>query len=152
MLICVHAVVGVIIAERLTTSAAGIFISTFISHFILDFIPHGDENLMHWFSRHIKRDLILSLSILDAFITIIYILYIFAYTAVPKSAHIFWAIIGSILPDFLNTYYQIFKLKILEPFSRLHSYIHNYIPFKITIKQGLLLQLAIAIYLIRLTI
>ncbi|MFH1564456.1 MAG: hypothetical protein ABIC82_01245 [bacterium] len=151
MLISVHTAIGVIIAKSITTSATGIFLLAVVSHFVLDFIPHGDGNLMHWFSRRINRDLILSLNILDAFITIFYLLYIFTYTIIPKSAHIFWAVLGSILPDVLNIYYQIFKPKFLKPFSSFHGYIHNYIPSKMTVKQGLLLQLVIIICLIYIT-
>ncbi|MFH1188083.1 MAG: hypothetical protein V1688_04485 [bacterium] len=151
MLISVHTAVGVIIAENVKISAAGIFVLAVASHFVLDFIPHGDGNLIHWFSRHINRDLILSLSVIDAFIAIFYLLYIFSYTVIPKSAHIFWAVLGSILPDFLNIYYQIFKPKILEPFSRFHNYIHNLVRSKMTVKQGLLLQLVVIIFLIYIT-
>lgn len=152
MLISVHTAIGVIVAKNVQLSAAWVFVLAFVSHFVLDFIPHGDGNLIHWFSRHINRDLILSLSIMDAFIAIIYLLYVFSYTVIPKSAHIFWAVLGSILPDFLNIYYQIFKPKILEPFSRFHGYIHNFVPSKMTVKQGLLLQLVFIICLIYITV
>lgn len=152
MLISVHTATGVIIAQKITASALGVFILGIIFHFILDFIPHGDTKLFHWFSRRIHRDMILSLSILDTFITIFYLLYIFTYTKIPESAHIFWAILGSILPDFLTTYYEIFRPKILKPFRHFHNYIHDYIPLKMTVKQGLLLQLVFIICLIYITV
>lgn len=152
MLISVHTAAGVIIAQKVATSALGAFSLGVIFHFLLDFIPHGDTKLFHWFSKRIHRDMILSLSILDAFITIFYLLYLFTYTNIPDSAHIFWAILGSIIPDFLTTYHAIFKPKILKPFSQLHDYVHNYIPSKMTVKEGLLLQFVFIVCLIYITI
>jgi hypothetical protein len=152
MLISVHTATGVIIAQKMATPALGVFSLGIIFHFLLDFIPHGDAKLFHWFSRRIHRDMILSLSILDAFVTIFYLLFIFTYTNIPESTHIFWAVLGSIMPDFLTTYYAIFKPRILKHFSQLHDYVHNYIPSKMTVKQGLLLQFVVIICLIYITI
>ena len=63
-----------------------------------------------------------------------------------------WAILGSVLPDFLNVYYQILKPKFLKHYSHFHEYIHDYIPSKMTFKEGVVLQLALVILLIYITV
>jgi hypothetical protein len=151
MLISVHTAIGVIIAKK-TTSSWAAFVVGVLAHFLLDFIPHGDRKLLHWFSRKINRDLILSLNILDAFITIFYLLYIYTYTNLPEGSYLFWAILGSVLPDFINIYYQILKPKALKPYSKFHQYIHDYIPSKMTVKEGLVLQLVLIVLLIYITV
>lgn len=151
MLISVHAAAGVIIAQK-AFSPFNAFIIGVISHFVLDFIPHGDRKLIRWFSKKINRDLILSLNIFDAFITIVYILYIYSYTILPNPHNLFWAILGSILPDFLNIYSQIVNPKILTSYSKFHEAIHDYIPSKMTVKEGLTLQLVLIVVLIYITL
>jgi len=151
MIIAVHTAIGVIIAQK-TKTALIAFIVGVILHFVLDFIPHGDRKILQWFSRKINRDLILSLNVLDAFITIVYLLYIFTYGSIQSTGILFWAIMGSILPDFIHIYAELFKVKILKPYSKFHDFIHDYIPSKMTMKEGLMLQFVIIILLVYITI
>jgi hypothetical protein len=151
MLIAAHTAAGVIIATQTTTPLLA-FIVGVVFHFVLDFIPHGDNKIIELFNKRIHRDRILSMNILDTFITIFYLMYIYTYTTIPHTTFLFWAIFGSILPDFLNIFGKVFMVRFLDPYVRFHSYIHDYIPSRMTIKQGLVFQVVFIVFLIYITI
>jgi len=103
MFLTTHAAAGVLISHY-TQDPYAVFGLSFASHFILDFIPHGDENLYHdeeWkILKKFKRPILINLIDLLGLIGIIF--WAIANPGDTTSNLMMIGIIGSILPDFLT--------------------------------------------------
>ncbi|MBI3114931.1 MAG: hypothetical protein HYZ09_00350 [Candidatus Kerfeldbacteria bacterium] len=107
MYLTTHAAVGVLIAQQ-TTNPWLAFFGAFLSHYVLDFVPHGDENLgpedfsdetiRAWVEQ--KKGRIILLGIID-FTGIALLVFGLSQTIqLPTFNLLLLGIIGSILPDF----------------------------------------------------
>lgn len=125
--VAVGAAIGLAVNQPITGFALG-----FISHFLLDIIPHGDTKLSE---THLSKDK----SSLGAYtyvaldnVIAIYLL-LTAINLVNKEY--IWAlsmgVAGSILPDVLVGIYEASKKKIAKGFYRMHLKIHNLISGKV---------------------
>lgn len=91
-----------------------VFGLSFLSHFVLDFIPHGDEEIYHdqeWkVERRFKRVVLINLiDVLGVILLTIWA--INAHTAVDRSL-LLLGILGSILPDFLSHLFPVLHEKL----------------------------------------
>jgi hypothetical protein len=145
MLLSVHATVGAIIGENVNTPLLA-FILAFISHFILDVIPHGDAVLIKAYRNDFKNKGVLYLIIFDVISTIILLFLLFFFHKINYSLTVFWGIIGGVLPDIMVAVYEITK-KLFRRTHKVHTWTHERINWTISLKLGLLVQLII-IYLI----
>ncbi|OGY42642.1 MAG: hypothetical protein A2Y82_03100 [Candidatus Buchananbacteria bacterium RBG_13_36_9] len=145
MLLSVHATVGAIIGENVSTSLLA-FILAFISHFILDIIPHGDAVLIKAYRNDFKNKGVLYLIIFDVFSTIILISLLFYFHKISYTQTVLWGIAGGILPDIMVAIYEITN-KLFKRWHKVHSWAHNRLHWTISLKLGILVQIII-IYLI----
>lgn len=149
MFITVHAAAATIIGKKVNNSIIA-FILGLISHFILDLIPHGDENLGKKFlgvnikTREDFRILALYGSIDSCFLAM-FLIFFFKTFDFATSDNVVWAIIGGILPDILVALHKITNLKILKPIAKIHAYNHGWIIKKIKgdvpLQYGVLMQI-----------
>lgn len=123
MYLTTHAAVGVLIAQQ-THNPGLAFGGAFLSHFVLDFVPHGDEDIgpedfsvdtvQAWLGR--KKKWIVALSLLDFAGTAALVLSLFLTVELPAFNLVMLGIIGAVLPDFfLNVFPAIHSL---APFNR----------------------------------
>ena len=168
MFLTIHAAAGIAISQQVDKPYLA-FILSFFSHFVLDFIPHGDEMLGPWVrkSNHRnKRTIFLGIIDISALTALICILY--TQINLPQTPIIIAGILGGILPDFfvelhdrLNTFIQkqhSFFVRfltqhsqlhhILEKHASLHRLIHHLIKTKMTFKQGLIVQVVVLVIFI----
>ncbi len=149
MLLSVHATVGAIIGEHVDTPLLA-FILAFISHFVLDIIPHGDEALVKAYRNDFKRKAMKYLIVFDLLSTIILLAMLFFFHKIEFRSTVIWGIIGGVLPDFMVAIHEITK-KHFSRTHKLHFLIHdglnNKIHWSMPLKLGLLVQIII-IYLI----
>ncbi len=149
MLLSVHATVGAIIGEHVDTPLLA-FILAFISHFILDIIPHGDEALIKAYRNNFKRKAMKYLIIFDLLSTVILLSMLFLFHKITFSQTVIWGIIGGVLPDFMVAIHEITK----KHFTRTHKFhywihdgINNKLHWSMPFKLGIIFQLII-IYLL----
>ncbi|MFW0862121.1 MAG: hypothetical protein ACKKL6_00870 [Candidatus Komeilibacteria bacterium] len=144
MYLTTHSAVGIAIATK-TINPFFAFILAFIAHYILDMIPHGDEEIFEKDISAAKRyKKIISIVIFDLIITGIYAFMIMTKTNI-NPVIIFAAILGSILPDILWGIYDVRKIKILKPFVKFHNFFHNPAKKNIPFKMGIAMQIALVV-------
>ncbi len=142
MFLTVHATAGVLIGQQTGSVWLG-FLGGFISHFLLDAIPHGDQNLVkdrHHISESEKR-LIRTLGLVDGVIMLGVLYAIYSKSLITQNFPVLAAVIGAIIPDYINAVYIFFKVKWLKWYFELHYKLHFiWNGFTITLRQGLIVQ------------
>lgn len=103
MFLTTHAAAGIFLSQQFDNPYA-VFATAFASHFFLDFIPHGDEDLYHdheWkILKKFKRPIIInSLDLLGVMLVIFWAI---GQDTLPHSNFLMLGILGGILPDFLD--------------------------------------------------
>jgi len=150
MTLTTHATLGAVIGH-----AVGIpylaFIFGFISHFLIDMIPHGDTGLSDNFRVHKRRRKhVVAFVMIDAIIALFFVL-LLANTRDIESMRTFsWGIVGSVLPDFLVGIYDITKTPLLRWFNKLHFYFHDFFVKRkgdVPLYYALMAQIVIIAYL-----
>lgn len=113
MFLTTHAAAGVLISHYVKNPYA-IFGLSFASHFVLDFIPHGDEDLYHdeeWQVLKKFRQPIL-INLLDLIGLLGVILFAINHPGDTTSRLMMIGIVGSILPDFLSFLFPVLHQKL----------------------------------------
>ena len=139
MTLAVHTAAALVIAQH-SHSHLQAFLLGFLSHIILDMIPHGDYHLSRWFNKGQKMRKIIFLAEADILIsTIIAAAFFYSYVANPS---IFvWALVGSWLPDIPHFFFHLSRERFMVRLNRWHSNIHFLEKrVKLNIKQSLILQ------------
>ena len=161
MFLTTHAAVGVLISQQVD-SPFWVFFLSLIAHFILDLIPHGDEELGIWL-RQTRLRLILY-GIIDLVIVTAFIITLYHQNYLPRIGLVSASLIGSILPDFMAhfipTLHEKFSfmavVRFLTNIGRklginnfikgtkiFHETIHRLVKFELRPYQGYLLQMLI---------
>lgn len=145
MLLSVHATVGAIIGENVNTPLLA-FVLAFISHFLLDIIPHGDAKLIKDYRDDFKKKGVYYLIIFDLISTVILLTLLFYFHKISWGRKVMWGIIGGILPDIMVAGHEI-KEKYFKRWHKIHNWMHDRINWSIPLKLGIIVQIII-IYLI----
>ncbi len=126
MTLTTHATLGAVIGHAVGTPVLA-FVFGFISHFLIDMIPHGDTGLSDNFRvLKRKRKQAVAYVAVDAVVAIFFVL-LLANTRDIDSVRTFtWGIIGGVLPDFLVGVYEITKTPLLRWFNTLHFAFHDF--------------------------
>jgi len=154
MFVTIHSTASVLISQY-APNPLWAFLIGLASHYIIDAIPHGDDNITIkniGFAKYIKIVLI------DNFILIVNLsLLLILKPGLDMSIILLAALIGAVLPDWLSGILQLEKMrpsrfkwtkKILQPLHNFHLFCHNkIIPFSITVQQGLIVQAIFLIFL-----
>ncbi|MFA5047947.1 MAG: hypothetical protein WC516_02820 [Patescibacteria group bacterium] len=132
MFITVHAAASVIVGEEITYPPLA-FIISFLFHFVLDIIPHGDQQLAKKFlglnlSKFKEKGYIKTLALygsLDACFLAFFLIFLFKNFQFPNRDSVVWAIIGGILPDILVALHKLTNSRLLSWFNKLHFKVHH---------------------------
>ncbi|MFA6428242.1 MAG: hypothetical protein WCW02_01720 [Candidatus Buchananbacteria bacterium] len=124
MLLTVHATAALAISQYVANPALA-FIFGLGSHFLLDFIPHGDKDLNRWLADEKQRTAkLIYLTLIDVLV----FTNLLGLITQQKSFHHPWsalaAIFASLLPDFLVAVESLLDFK-YQPFTKLNNYFHN---------------------------
>lgn len=141
MFLTTHAAAGVIISQQFD-SVPAVFGLSLLSHFFMDFIPHGDETLYEeWKPERRKRAAILGG--IDLVLVAIMLLFLYQTTELPRIGVLSAGIAGALLPDLISHVFPyihqryrelvIFRpLKILKsnvfllhPLLKQHNWLHK---------------------------
>ncbi len=126
MTLTTHATIGAVIGHAVGNPLWA-FIFGFISHFIVDMIPHGDTGLSDNFRIHKrKRKRAVAYVVIDAIVALFFVL-IIANTRDIESVRTFsWGIVGGVLPDLIVGLFEVTKAPFLRWFIRFHFFFHDF--------------------------
>ena len=147
MFLTVHTTAAIVIGTVIPNPVGAFFIGIG-SHYLLDMIPHGDEE--KWLS--ITNYQLAKLTVIDHPLLLLNMTMLFLF----KSDFIFTysiiaAIIGSVLPDYIMGFYRLTKDKknrfaqiihnTLNPVEKMHTFIHfDIIKYELPFAAGMTLQ------------
>lgn len=155
MFVTTHVAIGALLGATLPSRALA-FVLGFISHFLVDMIPHGDEHMLDNYKSGSKVRRAIAYVTVDAIAAIYVLLLILNNTPADIAPYVTWGIAGSVLPDVLVAVYEATKLKpFFRKFTAWHHKNHHHIIGKyrkgrdIPFKWGVAYQVLAAIFLVR---
>lgn len=125
MTITTHAAVGTIIGLNVGNPVLG-FVIGFISHFLLDMIPHGDSKISDNLRIHKKKKGPITYGTIDAIIAIFFLFTVLDNSVAAHSRVFYWSVAGSIMPDLISGVYDLTKSKWLKRYNEIHFYFHDF--------------------------
>ncbi len=150
MTLTTHAAIGAFIGTIAKDPVIG-FMAGATSHFLVDMIPHGDNQLADLFRIHKRRKLAVTYVTIDAIIAILFVLTMFTARGEVGNTAFSAAVAGSILPDLLVGLADATKWKPLKRFSKFHFYFHDFFSRKhgdVKLKYALVGQLGFILVLL----
>jgi len=136
MYISVHATAGLLIGQQLTSPLIAFF-AGILSHYLLDFAPHGDGLNG---DKPLKQ--IIYLFFIDSVVMLSFGFWLYSQNYLQFTWPIIFAIIGTILPDTLWGITKLVNIPWLKQINRFHHYIHHYLP-DTSPSAGILLQIVL---------
>jgi len=150
MTLTTHATLGAVIGHG-TGNPLLAFVLAFISHFLIDMVPHGDTGLADNYKIHKRRrKTALAYVTVDAVVAIVFVLLIVNTRSLGSLETFTWGIIGGVLPDLIVGVYEITKTPLLRWFNRLHFFFHDFFTKKrgdVPLYYALLAQVVLIAYL-----
>ena len=145
MTLTTHAVIGAVIGGATGNPQLAFWLS-FVSHFLVDIIPHGDRDMYEGHKSKTAQKRALAYVTTDAAVAVIVVALMLALS--PERTLTFAiaaGIIGSVLPDVITGYYELFEPRWLTWFHKMHFFFHNLVSDRtgdIPLRYGLAGQLA----------
>ncbi len=121
MFVTTHAAIGALVGAVVPSPTAA-FSLGFLSHFLVDRIPHGDEHMLDGYKSGDKIKRAVAYVSIDAVIAMYVTLLILSNAPAHLHAAMKWGLIGSILPDLLVGVYEVTKI---GPFFRRFTAYHH---------------------------
>ena len=126
MTLTTHATLGAVIGHAVGNPAIA-FVGGFISHFLIDMIPHGDTGIADNYRVHKRRrKQAVAYVMVDAVIAIIFVLLLANTRDIESMRAYSWGIVGGVLPDLLVGIYEVTKTRLLRWFNTFHFFFHDY--------------------------
>lgn len=155
MFITTHATIGALVGAAFPSRALA-FVLGFVSHFLVDMIPHGDEGMLDGYKSGAKVRRAVAYVMIDSVIAVYVILLLLSNAPAEVAPAVMWGIIGSILPDLIVGVYEVTKVKpFFRKFTAWHHKNHHHLIGKyrkgkdIPFKWGVAYQVVAAIILVR---
>ena len=152
MTLTTHAAIGAAIGSAVGNPILG-FVLGATSHFLVDMVPHGDNQLADLFRIHKKRR-----KLAVAYVTVDAVFAMYMVMAVllvrTNGTHVAFAaaVAGSVLPDLLVGLSDIFHTKVLRMFCKFHFYFHDFFSRKhgdVPLKWAILGQAVFVAFLLK---
>lgn len=125
MTLTTHAALGALIGVSIGNPILGFFLGL-TSHFLVDIIPHGDNNMADRYRVHKKKRAPMAYVTVDAALAVIFLMVVSNSPAIESNNLTFsMTVIGSILPDLLVGLSEIWKSRSLKAFFKFHFFIHD---------------------------
>jgi hypothetical protein len=137
-----HAAVGAVLASATGTHNPAIaFGIGWLSHYLADFVPHGDEGVGAWTRRGNEVRRLMAIVAVDGLILL-------GASAAYIAANGFsWticmAIVGSMVPDIIWGIEKLRKRPLWRPLEIFHDKNHNFFDLRMPVPAGLLLQFVV---------
>lgn len=138
MFLTPHAAVGAAIATSLTGNPAVAFGIGWLSHYLADSVPHGDERLGIWVSKGNEVKRLFGITVIDAVIWTVVLTYVFL--SIGFSSVILAAAVGSAIPDVMWGLEKVVKRELFGPLQKFHGWNHNFFKVNLPLWTGLIGQ------------
>lgn len=150
MFLIVHTAAATVISQQ-TGNPMLVFLMSFFSHFVLDFIPHGDEKLTDKTQpKNVQFRKLFWVATIDSFLIFLFSIYYLLMFAPTHYGLFFVGLGGAILPDLISGLSFVLNGKFnkdypwLAKFQNIHKTIHTFferkLNFLIPLKYGLIWQ------------
>ena len=148
MYITVHAAAGAAVGT-LTGNPLLAFIGGFVSHLILDMIPHGDETIKKWKLFKTIRARVTAAALLDFAGVILALLFLLNNASMAFLPGMLAGMAGGIAPDALWGFHELTGTPLLNAYRAWHSKGHDFLTKKkISMKQGFAVQIPLLVLLL----
>ncbi|PIR07158.1 MAG: hypothetical protein COV55_01890 [Candidatus Komeilibacteria bacterium CG11_big_fil_rev_8_21_14_0_20_36_20] len=149
MFLTPHTSLALLITTKVTNPLLA-FVLGVISHFVLDFIPHGDED----FARHQKTKrgklfYLLRISIVDLLLASSLLYFFISRYPYFKESVLLGAVSGAWLPDMLWISLEQLKFNFSSWYLTFHQRIHNIIKFRYSFVYGVPFQIVVTLAMIK---
>ncbi len=125
MFVTTHAALGALVAEAFPGHPVLAFVLGMASHFITDIVPHGDTGLYKGYVAGSKVKRAVAYVVIDSVVAILFVLFLFNTHLFENRLSISLGIAGGVLPDLLVAVYELFRVRGLKWFHRVHFFFHN---------------------------
>ncbi len=127
MMLTTHVMVGATLALTLAPDRPWLaFVLGFVSHLLIDVIPHGDAEMYTKYQKGQQIRLALAYNAIDAVVAIVLIGILLNLPLGEMSRGIATlGIFGGVLPDLLAGLREVAKSRWLEAFHRIHFFFHD---------------------------
>lgn len=149
MFLATHAVTGALIA-KVAPNPVVAFALGFVSHFVLDMVPHGDAEMYKKYQNGERMGQSMAKVMIDGVVTLYLVLAMREANLFDHEHRVSAAIAGSVLPDLIVGFYLGTKTKYLKWFHDFHIRIHNVIVNRyrdVSFMTGLVMQIILLIIL-----
>jgi len=99
MYLTAHTAVGILLSEA-SDEPEWIFVYGFLSHFVLDFLPHGDEDVAEWIKERPRIGMIVGA--VDVVFVAGILTLLFAISSPERTTHRIAGVLGALLPDIVT--------------------------------------------------
>ncbi len=150
MFLTVHAVAGELIAQSAAASVSEAFVLGFLSHFVVDSLPHGDEGIGDAIRPDRNPRLLILIGLVDLFLAGIVQVILFAGGILPFTPLFLAAAFGAMLPDAMQLPSIILRSNngLFGLYRRAHESAHNLIGVRLGLPLGLMFQVLTLLLLI----
>lgn len=126
------------------------FVLGFVSHFVLDIIPHGDETIGHHIADMRKRYYYLAkVALVDVIFSIAMVWFYVSQKTDISRLVIACAVFGSWLPDFMWLANIKLKWRSLTIYTKIHDRIHRIINYQYSPVYGVPFQIIFSIMILK---
>lgn len=139
MFLTIHAAAGASLSI-LTTNPLIAFILGFISHFILDAIPHGDEHIDQWTTKYSFKQRIAVIALIDFGVASFILGTALPELIIAKPLIILFGMAGGVMPDIIQGIVLGQSNFLAKTYTKIHLWFHKLSQIKIPLSYGLLLQ------------
>ncbi|MDO8435181.1 MAG: hypothetical protein Q7S89_00680 [bacterium] len=154
----IHGAVGALLGQHLESSPLA-FLVGFLSHFVLDSIPHGDRDSMLKWRHHGKIDSHWWVMGIDFILTVVFVAIAFSLDVFANPYAAAYGFVGAIIPDTLIGISELCQLlgvksRIFRRFYALHFWFHNILlrrNIDFSVLKGLFFQGAVLIVVLVVT-
>ena len=152
MFLTIHSSAGIFIGSQINNPLLA-FLLGFVSHLILDMIPHGDEGLGESKSQSAKIKKLFLISSVDLLFVILLFNYLTSQNLIIFTPAVLAGLLGSLVPDFIWGLHEITRDRFSGwVSSNILSRVHDLLKIKVTLLPGLIIQLATLLTFISLMI
>jgi hypothetical protein len=159
MILVTHAIAGAAAAELFPSNPIAAFIAAFLSHFVLDAIPHWNYTV----KSHKKnpddplngevrfgKDLVIDLFkvFLDLLSGVALAFLFFSKGTYQSETIVLLGAFGGMFPDALQFAYWLFKIEPLKSLQRFHVWVHHKTEWQLSAAWGIPIQIVTVIAII----
>lgn len=150
MTLTTHATLGAVIGKAFGNPVLA-FVFGFISHFLIDMVPHGDTGLSdnyRIYKKNQKRAV--AYVTVDGVVALLFVLLLANTRDIESMSTFTWGIIGSVIPDLIIGLYEITKTPLLKWFNSVHFFFHDFFVTRrgdVPLYYALLAQVVLIAYL-----